>query len=563
MLNRKIPLQLFVVLFIILILGIPGLKWGIPSRELKNYYFSEEKDILEITRKISTEDVRDSWLISKGESARDKFPRSTFNIIRSFHPDEQNIIKSIANMKPEKFDFNPHFFEYPTLHIYLVAISLKFLSLLKIITLKADLGFYFLNPEEIGKMYIAGRSLTLLLSIMGVFFLYKIGMKLYDKKTAFLSSLILAICPAYTLNSHYMSVDIPMVFWIITSIYFLSSYLKDKMPLWLYISGFTIGFATSTKYPAIFLWFLIPFVNFLCNRKIFSKEVLFSSITLIVGFLITSPYVFLSFPEFKRDFIYQCTTRGATLSLTSNKIVLWLYNTSIAFKTGFYSLIITFVLGIIYAFVKRTKEDKFLIAGLFFSLIPLLIISGFKYTRYYLPLLPFLVILSARFIAPLFSLKKETLLTSVIILVILLTAFLKSLSYSKLMSGVDTRLRAAEYISKNISEGSHIVFTEEPWIFQVPPVNNSKYHVEIIQDNKFEQIPKDSYLVIGELQYYLATGSRRKMARALIQELEKKHIRLVTIFRNKPQILGIDFTEDVTLHDILYIQPQIFIFQKI
>ena len=41
------------------------------------------------------------------------------NPLESLHPDEGNILNALTNMNPSKFDFNPRFYNYPSLHIYM------------------------------------------------------------------------------------------------------------------------------------------------------------------------------------------------------------------------------------------------------------------------------------------------------------------------------------------------------------------------------------------------------------------------------------------------------------
>jgi len=556
---------LFFILLILLFLDICGIKWGIPRSEYKKFFYGNKEEAGKLLQGVSGEYVKKSWKISKGETQEKKLSRATFNIIRSFHPDEENIFKSISNMNPEKFDFNPHFFEYPSFFIYLVAIFLKILSILNLIIVKANLKFYFLNPGEIGRMYIAGRTLTFLFSVLGCFFLYKTGERLSGKKTAFFSAFILALTPFYIVNSHYLTVDVPMVFWIIFSLYLLSFFLNTRKPIWLYLAGFTIGLASSTKYPAVFLWFLIPFVQCIEKqslKKIFSKEILISFLLFIGGFACTSPYIFLSFPEFKRDLLYQMSVRGFGDFEVFGRFIAFSKNMFTGLWTGASSLTIIFLAGIIYVIAKRGKTGKFILAGFILSIFPLLLSGGFKFARYYLIVLPFLALAGGTFLSSIFSSRNFKFLKTVVIAGLFITPTLKSFSYSFLMNRKDARILTAEYISGNIPADSTIVFTKDPWIFEVPPVNLFKYNIKILSEENLYLAKKDNYLIIGELQYFLTYGSRKFHERELVKKIKKKGYNLVNIFQNEPEIFGIKFDNDVTIHDMIYTHPKIFLFQK-
>ncbi|MCM8804935.1 MAG: hypothetical protein NC833_06745, partial [Candidatus Omnitrophica bacterium] len=103
--------KFFVLLFFSILVLSSGIRWGLPKNEYKKFFYRNEKELEILKRNINQEYVIKSWEISKGDNI--KLERHKFNIIRSFHPDEENILKSISNMNPEKLDFNPHFFEYP------------------------------------------------------------------------------------------------------------------------------------------------------------------------------------------------------------------------------------------------------------------------------------------------------------------------------------------------------------------------------------------------------------------------------------------------------------------
>ena len=563
--RKKNLITLFLLLGIIFFLDVAGLKWGLPSEETKIYYYTNEEDVGELLKNVSSKYVKESWKISKGEIQEKKLSRATFNIIRSFHPDEENIFKSISNMNPERFDFNPHFFEYPSFFIYLVAIILKILSIFNLIVVKSNLKFYFLNPGEMGRIYFAGRTLTLLFSVLGIAFLYKTGKKLFGEKTAFFSSFILILTPFYVINSHYLTVDVPMVFWIIFSLYLLSFFLNTRKPVWLYLAGFTIGLAASTKYPAVFLWFLIPFVQWIEKRsfkKIFSKEILFSFLLFVCGFLCTSPYVLISFPEFKRDLLFQMSVRGVGNFEVFGRFIAFPKNVFTGLWIGASSLTIIFLAGIIHTIAKREKAGKFILAGFILSIFPLLLSGGFKFVRYYLIILPFLALAGGNFLSSICTSRNFKFLKTVVIAGLFVVPTLKSFSYSFLMNRKDTRILAAEYISGNIPVGSTIVFTKDPWIFEVPPVNPFKYTMKILSEENLNLVKKDNYLVIGELQYFLTYGSRKFYERELIKKIEKKGYNLVNIFQNEPEIFGIKFDKDVTIHDMIYTHPKIFLFQK-
>ena len=110
---------LFFITIIVICLEVLGIQWGIPKDAYRRFYYKDGNVPVDINS-ITEEYVKKSWEKSRLSLEEGKIPRSVFNILRSFHPDEHNILKSISNMNPHSMDFNPHFFEYPSFFIYFI-----------------------------------------------------------------------------------------------------------------------------------------------------------------------------------------------------------------------------------------------------------------------------------------------------------------------------------------------------------------------------------------------------------------------------------------------------------
>lgn len=557
---------LFFITIIVICLEVLGIQWGIPKDAYRRFYYKDGNVPVDINS-ITEEYVKKSWEKSRLSLEEGKIPRSVFNILRSFHPDEHNILKSISNMNPHSMDFNPHFFEYPSFLIYFTAFLLLIASLLGMIKVTSDISFYFMNPGEMGKFFLLGRSGVVFLSILGVILLYKTAENFFDRKTALLSSFMLGITPLYMLNSHFMTVDIPMVFWIIVALYLFSLFWKNNRVAFFYMASIALGFAAGTKYPAVFIWLMIPLMYAGKKEKvkaIFYSVVVKALLLATIIFFFTTPYAILSFNEFKRDLLYQVTLRGFAKGFSLKKRFCgFLTNSSLVMISGCSLLSVFFFAGIVYAIIKKGKEKLFL-AGLLFAFIPLLLTGGFKYARYYLIVLPFMIVLAASFISA-FSENKygKSIFTKAVFMVALFVPCLKSFSYAIHMNGKDVRIDAAEFIDTNIPFQSRIVFTRDPWVFEVPPVNRYNYNMSVVEiGDGLLEVEQDSYLVVGELQYFLAYGSRIENEKILIKKIEDYGYTVERVFRKFPHIFNITFDTDKTVHDIIYTHPAIYLFKK-
>lgn len=555
--NRLIILTMVIVLFSCL-LCLKGIRWGLPDSNMKRYSAHPIA--------VSHQYTRKSWQISK-EFQNEKLPRSVFNPVRSFHPDEQNILKSIAAMSPERFDFNPHFFEYPSCHIYLVAITIKALSSIGFISLKSDINYYFEHPDEMAKFYLSGRMLTVLMAVTGLVIFIFISLTLCGRKGGLFAAACLGLSPLYVLNSHYMTVDIPMVFWILVFLYFIVSFMNNGKHSMLFLSAFFVGIACGTKYPAGILIFVLPFIYLYVfpesGRKILI-DALICFIIFLAGFFITTPYSLLSFDEFKRDIFYQAGARGVGANVFVSMISFF-PEFFLGLWVGVFLIVLLFIPAIFFQAHRRNVSDRLILTCMVLSIAPLMVAGGFKYARYYLFILPFLCLSAGSLFEEFFKIKKKIVRLFFILISIFFLAgsISKSVAYSNLMSRPDIRYVSADYIDREIPPQTEIIFTKDPWIFEVPPVNPLKYSISVIGEKQLKTAPSKSYLIVGELQYFLTSGNRKMETEKKIDYIQKQGFILKKIFTDCACFGPFRFDETWTIHDMIYTHPEILLFYKL
>jgi len=535
-----------------------GIKWGLPSREIKKMYFSNNRDLNKLLERVKKVDVSKSWEISKKK--KDKLPRSYFNLIRTFHPDEEIIIKSLSNMNPKKFDFNPHYFVYPAFYTYVVGFIMYILHILKIIKLVPDVTFYFLHPEEMAKLYLTGRIITLLSALILIFIIFKIGNK-FKNECGIFSVFLIAFSPLFFINSHYMTIDIMMTLFAFTSFFYTLKFIDTKNTKYIYIASILAGLSGGTKYPGIFIWGIIPFTVLISKgwSGLREKTIYLSFIITIISFFAVNPYIIIDHSEFKRDFLSLMSDRNFSLDLIHN-LKYSFVNFIIAGKNGLgFVLLFLSVISLIYSFFKlKEKPISLTLIAFFFMILPTFLTGGVKYARYYLPSILFLLLLSSNLLKDLSTikfLKFGTFLTTTF----LLFPLLKTLAYVNLFYKKDVRILAGKYINNNFKKDTKFVFLKSPWIFEVPPVDNSKFKIKV---KNVEEIKRGEYLIMGELEYFLTFGSRKKEKERIEKEMDKYGVKLIKTFKNKPKIFGFNYYEDIVIHDILYPQPVIFLYKK-
>ncbi|HOV21712.1 MAG TPA: glycosyltransferase family 39 protein [bacterium] len=562
----------FVVLFIISSISyFCGLNWGLPSKSLNKLYFNDIETIekhIEQIKKYPIEKIYKGmgpYLAKYPEVEKEKLPRFYYNPIRSYHPDEYYVIKSFSSMKPEKFDFNPHAYSIGGAYLYLVGLFLFLFSKLNFVVLSKDICFYFLHPEEIGKFYIIGRAITAIYGIGIILLSYLLCKKFFkDGLKSFLICLLILFSPLIILNSHYMYVDIPGLFWITACLFITSNSIEKFSFKNVFLAGIFAGLACGTKITFV-VSIVIPLLGIFIifkNPKDIVKNFLLVVICFIFSFFITNPYFFLTFPEPLIEL-----EQHTGLSFNGK-----FYFLSLKYGLGFPLLIfaLTGTLLSIFFIKERSDLEKKLLFLLFsWTVFFFIFISIFSknFARYILPLVPSFIILGGYgwFLTLTKTKKILKFLISLWIIFVILFTFFYGMSYEMLFIQKNIRTEAGEWIKENIPAGSSIGVTEVPWQFQMPPFDYFKYNL-IVTGYDFNKLKKEKpeYFIISSFQAPIPPFPLKlqieknsfwnEFINSSIYKEEKK-------FQKFPSFLSFKFQFNELPEDLIYLNPTIVIFK--
>lgn len=228
-----------------------------------------------------------------------------------WHCDEPQLIHTALRIL-KTGDFDPHFFNYPTLIIYLQTINTIFcyfyamghqlLSNLTEILTNSDTGWRWTISHPV--FYEWGRRLTVIFGTLSVGIVYLICSRYYASlSTAILASLFLACNIAHLALSIWITVDVPTAFFVLaTAFSSVLLMLKGEKKHYL-ITGLLAGLTISAKYntwPIV----ILPLLSHILNKKknnLFSPNVLFFFVTIPLGFSLGCPYAFGNLPAFLQD----------------------------------------------------------------------------------------------------------------------------------------------------------------------------------------------------------------------------------------------------------------------
>lgn len=381
------------------------------------------------------------------------------------HPDEQPIVDRALNIMLSG-DFNPHWFKWPTLYIYIQSIVGIAHFLYGVLS-----GLYTSLPTSLGAMrqpgfYMWGRITTAIFGTATVYLTYEIGRKLYDSTTGLLASLFLAFSYLHVEESHFITPDVPMAFFT-TLAFATSCLLLQRNARILYIlSGLSIGLAMATKYNGFLI--VVPLILahlFTPGERILSSNIFIGLAFIMAGFLIGCPYSMLDLPTFLDELAFDIYHYKFLGHPPYEGINNWLHYSRYLFSTGLGGpLALAALGGIIICFISHKKKDILLMS---FPLLYFAFLSSYKvnFVRNLMPLLPFLAVFAAHCVTTIvygllsrttYLQRREGLMLLAIGLFLIYSPLRQIVKEDYLMAQKTTRVIATEWLEEHLPPGSRV-----------------------------------------------------------------------------------------------------------
>ena len=313
----------------------------------------------------------------------------------SYHPDEspQQIVGAVFHLL--QGDFNPHFFNYPSLTVYATWFFYQVLALAGLTT-NAPGQHY---PWDIARdVILAGRLFSVVCGAGTAALSYGIARHLGLHRSAILAGILVALLPGLVQHSHFATVDIPATFFVVWCVWLSLRAQTFKAFL---VAALVAGLAAGTKYNAG-LVAVVPMLGALLLPELKSRWTIFALAPLValLGFLVSTPCALISPAEFWGDPSLQVQSGISFELLTHPRIGSgdifqgtgngWFYH--LTFNLPFvmtWPLEILALIGIGFAARERKWWPILGFVGLFFVSLGL---SQVRFMRYLFPLAPFLCI---------------------------------------------------------------------------------------------------------------------------------------------------------------------------
>ncbi len=325
------------------------------------------------------------------------------------NPDEQSIVPRAWRMV-HGGGLDPHWFDYPTLIMYLIA------------PFQAWQG----SPS-----YLAARVVVVVLALAGVAAAWWLGQRAYGTTAAAVAACVTAVEVTHVSYSHMAVTDVPFAAGVAAC---LALCVSGRLE-W---AGAAAGLATSAKYPGVFL--AVPIV--VAGWRRWGRTAL-ALVLAAAAFLATTPFVAVhpaqAWDAVARD---QRLARAGWLGFEHDSVAPVAFAARLWHGLGPALLIAT--LGLALALWRRSRTDLVLISFVVVYFVDLLTIRA-HFDRYVLPLVPPLGALAGRvrYLAP-------------VTLLLLVVPLAWSIRDDRVLTREDTRIVAHRWIERNVPRGARV-----------------------------------------------------------------------------------------------------------
>jgi hypothetical protein len=340
-------------------------------------------------------------------------------------------------------------------------------------------------------LFLIGRYTTATLGTMSIALLYVIGRKLYNPRVALVAAILLAVNTIHVWTSHLVGTDVPLTFFFLLSLYFICRFYDLGKIIDYALAAFVGAVTINVKMTGVGIGiiFILAHIMRCRNRNeriinyVYNKQIIYSSLAFIVGFLISNPAIVIGFKKFFLYYhgVYTNVYDEIPYAIGGNAYYTYLL---LLYKDFGLLLSIVTAFSLTYAFIRREQWDYiflFFIGGLY------LLLSNTEFlvqNRYLITMFPILFLLSGRFLDSI--LNKLTISNTVrntavagILIVVSLHSLTNSIIFVRSLTEENTSVVSKKWIESNIPSGSKLlVDAGRTMITSGPRLKESRENIE-------------------------------------------------------------------------------------
>jgi 4-amino-4-deoxy-L-arabinose transferase-like glycosyltransferase len=454
--------------------------------------------------------------------------------------DEPQIVnRAVIMMKTG--DFNPHFFDYPTLYIYvqLVVATLRFMTG----AMSGDWGS--LHQVSSADFFLWGRAVTASIGTLTVLLVHQIGQR-WGTRPALLAAGLMAVMPLHVRESHYVLTDVPLTFFVTLTFLLALRAHEQPRPAAVVLAGAVAGLSAATKYPGA-LAILLPLMSIWMTpaaRPSRGAATLMTILSAGVAFLLAAPYTLIDLPGFLNG--YARLAGFYTPDSTEPGWITYLKHVRNSIEWPAFLLVIG---GAVFAVIRAVRGPGRVRWTLVvvFPIVYFVFISqqsGLVYGRYVLPVLPFASILAATAVVSGVTLLRRfeisralrTLLIVALTVATLLPALVTSIRFNRTIAKRSTPALTYDWLVHHVPKDAEIVIECNDLVLAYAPLRS-----RVVR--QLRQHDQDDYVKSGA-QYLVASSGCYGQYFGTVQEGSVEHADYVRLFEHNDEVARFAPTPD-------------------
>jgi len=366
-----------------------------------------------------------------------------------------------------------------------------------------DFAIYFIQDPS--AFYLLGRATTAILGTATVYLAYRITLMTFTPRAAVFSAAFVAFNILHAQLSHYITVDVPMVFLSMGSLLFALRIQRSGSTKDYIFAALLAAMATATKITAILLLpsLVIAHIFWISSSGAGTKGYLLDRRLLLAAVVFTVSYLALS-PGFIVNFVPLMShifrifglgsetiavSEASVMTMSQETNLVLFYASKIAQSTTL-PVFLIFCGGLGYALWKRTSTDYILLVFGIATFVFMAMSSDQQlfFPRYVLACIPVFAILAGRWLDSLLAYapaKHAPAISLAVFIALSIAPVYAIASNNHLAVQKDTRTFAKEWFDRAVPAGSK-VFIEgfEGHLYQgTVPLNFSKENLSLILDS--------------------------------------------------------------------------------
>jgi hypothetical protein len=322
-------------------------------------------------------------------------------------PDELLLIGVVVGFF--RGDPNPHFFEYPTLYLYVLAgvYWLVYARTRLAGWVHDSAGFAAYFKVNFIPFFLAARAAAAGLGGATVALVHAVAAPLFGTSAGLLAALFMAVAFLHARDSHYATTDVPMAFFVMAAMVAIVRVYRHRRAFDARLAGVLAGCAMGVKYNAVILVLPMAIVEALhawqvrgdWRRTLRETHLFRMAAGCVLLFLAGSPYLLLDHAKALHDL--RSLQASTSLGMTPPELLGrgWTYHLphSLWYGVG-WPMLFAALAGLLWMAVRHFRTA--LVLGSFPVAYYFAAGAGYNvFVRYMIPVVPFLCIFAGYFVA--------------------------------------------------------------------------------------------------------------------------------------------------------------------